>query len=1168
MSRINSIGAYFEKVLSGFTFGSQTEQITITGNVEIEGAETPGFEHSLQNKTGILAHLDDVNYLTGTTFNTGDGILTHSMLTGNTITVDLDGRYPLVGDLIPNTDDYVTSGSFNTGNGEVTLTRLSGGTVVYDLDGRYVTSVGGGVGIDSTGGLTPSISLNVSELGVSTMVTGDWIVFDNAGVSNKALISSIPLGIFNNDQGWTSHAAANDATITLSAGVGISGGSSFTTDQSSNNTITFNIDYLGTDNVIWSAPTLNNPSTADYIIYHDMTDNNVKKALVSSMPFNNNPAANDATITISAGTLLGGGGDFTTDQSGNETITINHDSVSRSDGTSSESPAHGGDFDVVDSVTTTAQGHLTAINVKTVTLPAGAVPNDATITIAAGIGLSTGGDFTTNQAGNETITTNFDANSLAVGGTLIATDHLVASNGTVSNKQLISSIPLGIFNNDQSWTSNLGTVTSVSGGNGLDSTGGTTPSLSLNFGELGVGGTLIATDYIIAENGGVENRQLISSIPLGIFNNDQGWTSHAAANNATITIGGGSGLLDSPGAFTTNQSGNETITLNVGSGTGITVNANDVAIDYLGTNNFIDSATNLEGTPISTADTIVYHDATDNNVKKGFVSDLPFTNSAAPNDATITITARNGLSTGGNFTTDQSSNETINIDIDYTGTDNFIDFATNLEGSAISTSDTIVYHDATDNNVKKGLISDLPFTNNSGDITRVDITAGDGLTGDLNTTSGDHIQTIDVDSTVVRTTGVQTITGQKTFSNSGNLELNFENTSAAVDYKNWDFVFTGTQWLFRAINDANSVASSYMVVTRAGTTISSIALNALVTAPDLTLTSLSNQASEATALMINGSNVVGTRELGSNAFNSTPIPGNTNITVVENATTVSINSSTGTDDSIAGATASLAGVVTNATQTFGGSKTFSNDLTYFGTNPGVNNEPTIKINLANAASPQITFTDTGDMTWAVGGDDADNSFKIHGNASAVEPIINGLAAPFFEIETDGQVTIGGQTSYYNLNVKDAIGIENISGKSELLFRNTTGTDIVNVSATDMIFKTTNTNRMRIEAGGDIWMGVSANRFKLSGDGVFTWGSTAAHGILSWDTGRAVVGALTGNYLDLHSNGSSKAKLQTNGELEVPAGVKTEKVILTNTSNVAKAEMVYNETEASIDFIFV
>jgi hypothetical protein len=42
------------------------------------------------------------------------------------------------------------------------------------------------------------------------------------------------------------------------------------------------------------------------------------------------------------------------------------------------------------------------------------------------------------------------------------------------------------------------------------------------------------------------------------------------------------------------------------------------------------------------------------------------------------------------------------------------------------------------------------------------------------------------------------------------------------------------------------------------------------------ITNLSTQSSEATALVINGSNVVGTRELGSNAFNSTTIPTNNN----------------------------------------------------------------------------------------------------------------------------------------------------------------------------------------------------------------------------------------------------------------------------------------------------
>ena len=51
--------------------------------------------------------------------------------------------------------------------------------------------------------------------------------------------------------------------------------------------------------------------------------------------------------------------------------------------------------------------------------------------------------------------------------------------------------------------------------------------------------------------------------------------------------------------------------------------------------------------------------------------------------------------------------------------------------------------------------------------------------------------------------------------------------------------------------------------------------NSTISATGATLTSLSNQASEATALMINGSNVVGTRELGTNAFNSTAFTTNT-----------------------------------------------------------------------------------------------------------------------------------------------------------------------------------------------------------------------------------------------------------------------------------------------------
>ena len=50
--------------------------------------------------------------------------------------------------------------------------------------------------------------------------------------------------------------------------------------------------------------------------------------------------------------------------------TIKHADITRTDTTSIASPAHSGTFTAVDSVTTNARGHVTAVNVKKVTLPA------------------------------------------------------------------------------------------------------------------------------------------------------------------------------------------------------------------------------------------------------------------------------------------------------------------------------------------------------------------------------------------------------------------------------------------------------------------------------------------------------------------------------------------------------------------------------------------------------------------------------------------------------------------------------------------------------------------------------------------------------------------------------------------------------------------------------
>lgn len=81
--------------------------------------------------------------------------------------------------------------------------------------GGTVTAVTGGNGIDSTGGTTPVISLNVSELTAVAAVTADYMIIEDVGdnSSKKALLSTTEVGLFANVT--TEYVSENDTLVVV-----------------------------------------------------------------------------------------------------------------------------------------------------------------------------------------------------------------------------------------------------------------------------------------------------------------------------------------------------------------------------------------------------------------------------------------------------------------------------------------------------------------------------------------------------------------------------------------------------------------------------------------------------------------------------------------------------------------------------------------------------------------------------------------------------------------------------------------------------------------------------------------------------------------------------------------------------------------------------------------
>jgi len=132
--------------------------------------------------------------------------------------------------------------------------------------------------------------------------------------------------------------------------------------------------------------------------------------------------SNEETVDIVGGTYISGV------VGGTRTVTLSHDNTNRSDTTSSVSPGYAGTFTAIDSVTTNTTGHVTAVNLKTVTMPSAesyswtldgdtgtpqAIASGDTATFIGGTNINT----VVNNPAGDNLTINLD-DSVTLSGTL------------------------------------------------------------------------------------------------------------------------------------------------------------------------------------------------------------------------------------------------------------------------------------------------------------------------------------------------------------------------------------------------------------------------------------------------------------------------------------------------------------------------------------------------------------------------------------------------------------------------------------------------------------------------------------------------------------------------------------------------------------------------------
>jgi hypothetical protein len=418
--------------------GAQGQRLAVTlaqANNDLNSASTLGLvcENISKNQEGFVINIGQIininttGNLQGETWNDGDvlylsptiaGAITnvkpvapqHTVIIGyveyahqnnGKIYVKIDNGYELEELHDVSAEPFVNNGLLYR---DTTLNLWKSATISTILgytpapQGNYITALTGEVTASGPG----SVVATLSNSAVTGKVLTGLNIAGNEILSTDSILTAFGklqhqvnqlVGGLQYEGTW--NASTNTPTITSSVG----------TDGTF-----YIVNVAGTTNING----INDWQVGDWIVFHDTAWQKVDNSDSVSSVFGRvgNIVANQSdysafypliadikngVLTVQGTGVLSGSGTFSANQATNNTITLTHSSISRTDTTSAQTPSFGGSFNVVDSVTSSTEGHITAIDTKTVTIP-------STVATSTQTGLLSNADWITFNGKQNTIT--------------------------------------------------------------------------------------------------------------------------------------------------------------------------------------------------------------------------------------------------------------------------------------------------------------------------------------------------------------------------------------------------------------------------------------------------------------------------------------------------------------------------------------------------------------------------------------------------------------------------------------------------------------------------------------------------------------------------------------------------------------------------------------------